>query len=151
MNSSLKHTLFEQCQHFVDGRLNAIQQTISEIQESLSSETKSSAGDKHETGRAMLQLEREKAGQQLAEIQKLNQILSKIDLSKPSKTIGLGSLVFTTQAHYFIIISAGQLLAQDQQFYAISANTPIAKLLLGKQAGDLITFRNQEFTIIEVR
>lgn len=151
MNSSLKHTLFELCQQFVDGRLDAIQQTISEIQESLSSETKSSAGDKHETGRAMLQLEREKAGQQLAEIQKLNQILSKIDLSKPSKTIGLGSLVFTTQAHYFIIISAGQLLAQDQQFYAISANTPIAKLLLGKQAGDLITFRNQEFTIIEVR
>ncbi|MCK8480381.1 GreA/GreB family elongation factor [Psychroserpens algicola] len=151
MNSSLKHTLFEQCQQFVDGRLNAIQQTISEIQESLSSETKSSAGDKHETGRAMLQLEREKAGQQLAEIQKLNQLLSKIDLSKPSKTIGLGSLVFTTQAHYFIIISAGQLQAQDQQFYAISANTPIAKLLLGKQAGDLITFSNQEFTIIEVR
>ncbi|MDG5491013.1 GreA/GreB family elongation factor [Psychroserpens sp. SPM9] len=151
MNSSLKQTLFKQCQQFVDGRLNAIQQTINEIQESLTSETKSSAGDKHETGRAMLQLEREKAGQQLAEIQKLNELLSKIDLSKSSNTIGLGSLIFTTQAHYFIIISAGQLQAQDQQFYAISANTPIAKLLLGKQAGDLITFRNQEFKIIEVR
>lgn len=148
--NNLKQELYIQCQAFVDTRLQTIQKTIIEIQESLTSETKSSAGDKHETGRAMLQLEREKTGHQLAEIQKLNQLLSKIDVSKTSQIIGLGSLVFTTQSNYFITISAGELKGDNKTFYAISANTPIAKLLLGKEIGDKFQFREQEFEIIEV-
>jgi transcription elongation GreA/GreB family factor len=150
LKNNLKEELFNQCQNFVDNRLKAIQKTIDEIQESLASETKSSAGDKHETGRAMLQLEREKAGHQLAEIQKLNQLLSKIDLSKTSKIIGLGSVVFTTRANYFIALSAGEMKACNQSFYAISANTPIAKTLIGKEAKNQIQFRDQEFEIIKV-
>jgi len=148
--NNIKQELYSLCQLFVDKRLKAIQKTIDEIQESLISETKSSAGDKHETGRAMLQLEREKAGQQLSEIQKLNQLLSKIDVSKANSTIGLGSLIYTTKANYFIAISAGELKLNEECFYAISANTPIAKLLLGKQKDDYIKFRDQMFGIIEV-
>lgn len=148
--NNLKQELYAQCQAFVDNRLKTIQKTIDEIQISLTSETKSSAGDKHETGRAMLQLEREKAGQQLAEIQKLNQILSTIEVSKTLKIVGLGGIIFTTQANYFITISAGELKFNNQYFYAISANTPIGKLLLGKQVGDQISFRDQGFKIISI-
>ena len=39
-----------------------MKKSILELQQSLDSETKSSAGDKHETGRAMLQIDLEKAG-----------------------------------------------------------------------------------------
>lgn len=146
----LKQDLYNQCQEFIDNRLKAVQQTIGEIQESLTSETKSSAGDKHETGRAMLQLEREKAGQQLSEIQKINQLLSKIDITYTSEIIGLGTVVLTTTSNYFIAISAGELKANRESYYAISANTPIAKLLLGKTTGDQIQFRDQNFKIIKV-
>ena len=148
--NNLKQNLYSQCQEFVSTRLKAIQKTIDEIQESLTSETKSSAGDKHETGRAMLQLEREKAGHQLAEIQKLNQLLFNIDISKTSQTIGLGSIVFTTQANYFITLSAGKMKVDNQSFFAISTNTPLAKLLLGKGIDDQIQFRDQKFKIIKV-
>ena len=65
---TLKETLLSKCHEFIDERHQRIQRTIDEIKVSLQSETKSSAGDKHETGRAMLQLEREKAGQQLKKI-----------------------------------------------------------------------------------
>ena len=146
----LKEELYSHCKIFINKRLEAIQKTINEIQGSLHSETKSSAGDKHETGRAMLQLEREKAGHQLAEIQKLNQLLLKIDSLKSSKIIGLGSLVKTTQANYFISISAGELQVKQEAFFAISVHTPIGQLLLGKTVGDDIKFRNQSFKIIEV-
>ncbi|WP_425076339.1 3-oxoacyl-ACP synthase [Psychroserpens sp. S379A] len=151
MTNKLKQVLFDGCQSFVNYRLQAIQKTIDEIQVSLNSETKSSAGDKHETGRAMLQLEREKAGQQLAEIQKLNQVLLKIETANRSKSVSLGSVVYTTKFNYFIAISAGELKFKDEVFYAISTNTPIAKLLLGKQKEDKVTFRGQEFDVIEVR
>ncbi|MDO5970364.1 3-oxoacyl-ACP synthase [Flavivirga aquimarina] len=146
----IKEALYSQCLDLVNGRFQTIQNTINEIQVSLTSETKSSAGDKHETGRAMLQLEREKAGNQLAEIQKIKETLSKIDVSKTLKIVGLGSVVYTSQANYFIAISVGELVIDGITFYAISPNTPIGKLLIGKRAGDSNSFRNQEFVIQKI-
>lgn len=147
---NVKQELYNQCLQFIENRFQTIKKTISEIQESLTSETKSSAGDKHETGRAMLQLEREKAGNQLAEIQKIKEILSKVDVSKTSKSIGLGSVVYTSKANYFIAISAGVLKVQEDSFYAISSNTPIGQLLLGKTIGDVVKFRDEQFKIESV-
>ena len=144
---TIKEQLYKKCQEFVENRFQTIQNTINEIQISLMSETKSSAGDKHETGRAMLQLEREKAGNQLAEIQKTKEQFSKVNISKNSKTIGLGNIVYTSNNNYFIAISAGQLKVKDDLFYAISANTPIGQLLMGKSVGDHVVFRNQKFKI----
>jgi len=147
---NIKEALFNQCFTFVENKLVSIQKAVLEIQKALKTETKSSAGDKHETGRAMLQLEREKIGQQLAETQKLKEILAKIDSSKISDRVSLGSIVYTTQNRYFIAVSAGKLQFKDDDFYAISASTPIAQLLLGKTIGDAITFRTEMFVIIQI-
>ncbi|SDR72824.1 hypothetical protein SAMN04515667_0464 [Formosa sp. Hel1_31_208] len=150
MSNNLKPLLFEACQFFLDDRLIAVQKMITELQAALQSETKSSAGDKHETGRAMIQLEREKAGQQLAEIQKTNQSLRKIDIHTTSTNIVMGSVVITTKVNYFIAISAGELEIDSASYFAISAQTPIAQLLLGKTVGDKIQFRDQSFQILKV-
>jgi hypothetical protein len=147
---NIKQELYNQCLEFIEGRRNTIQNTINDIQESLGSETKSSAGDKHETGRAMLQLEREKAGNQLAEIQKEKELLSKIDISIISKTVRVGSVIYTSQFNYFIAISAGQLRVDKRMFYAISPQTPIGKLLLGKTINDSVVFRNSSFKIVNI-
>lgn len=147
---TIKESLFDLCEEFVENRLQSIQNTISEIQESLLSETKSSAGDKHETGRAMLQLEREKAGQQLAEAQKIKEILAKIDVSNTSKKVCLGSLVYTTQSYYFISISAGKLTVDNTDYFAISPNTPIGQLLFSKNVRDEVCFREEKFKIKEI-
>ncbi len=147
---NIKKSLYNQCFNFIEARFQTVQNTINEIQISLTSETKSSAGDKHETGRAMLQLEREKAGNQLAEIQKVKENLSKIDLTKSSKKVGLGSVVYSSQSNYFIAISAGELTVENHKFYAISPNTPIGQLLIGKSVGDAIKFREQDFNITQV-
>ena len=129
----IKEVLYNTCQTFLDSRLEVIQHAILDIQNALQSETKSSAGDKHETGRAMLQLEREKAGQQLSEIQKLQETLQKIDLQLKSNKVTLGSVVKTSKANYFVAISAGEIKIDNTLYYAISASTPIAKLILSKE------------------
>lgn len=143
----IKQSLYYACHSFVENRLKSIKNTIADIQKSLLSETKSSAGDKHETTRAMLQLEREKSGQQLSEVQKDKEILAKIDISNRSENICLGSVVYTTQANYFISISAGKLTIDNTDYFAISPNTPIGQLLLSKTAGDEVVFRKQSFII----
>ncbi|MDB4402510.1 3-oxoacyl-ACP synthase [Algibacter sp.] len=147
---SIKLELYDFCLEFVDNRFQIIQNTIKEIQESLLSETKSSAGDKHETGRAMLQLEREKSGNQLAEIQKLKAILNKVNSEAKHQKIALGSVVYTTQSNYFIAISAGEIVLDSKRFYAISQATPIAKLLISKTVGDEVLFRNTTIRITQI-
>jgi transcription elongation GreA/GreB family factor len=131
--------------------LTTIENVIADINNSLTSETKSSAGDKHETGRAMLQLEREKAGNQLAELQKSQEILKKIDTNAQHQKIALGSVVKTSQSNYFIAISAGEFKVGNATYYAISSATPIAQVLLSKQVGDVVTFRDLSFSIIEIQ
>lgn len=147
---SIKQDLYLQCDELVEKRLSSIQNHIKDIQNSLLSETKSSAGDKHETGRAMLQLEREKAGHQLAEIEKVKASLSKINIEKKSPQVGVGSLVYTSKTHYFVAASLGALEADDKIIYAISPGTPIGKLLLNKQVGDKVTFNGNSFVIEQV-
>lgn len=147
---TIKQHLYNQCYEFIENRLGTIKKTIQDIQKALLSETKSSVGDKHETGRAMLQLEREKAGHQLAEIDKIKGMLSKISLGKSSETIGLGSVVYTTQHHYFIAVSAGKLKVENELFYAVSPSTPIGKVLMGKTVGDELVFNGLTFRILKV-
>jgi transcription elongation GreA/GreB family factor len=98
----------------------------------------------------MLQLEREKAGQQLAEIQKQFELLIKINTDSKQEQIALGSVVFTTQANYFLAISTGEIEVGRQSFFAISPATPIGRLLLSKTKGDTIQFNNRKFQILKV-
>ncbi|MFK7749314.1 MAG: 3-oxoacyl-ACP synthase [Kordia sp.] len=147
---NVKEALYNSCLEIVNKRQATIQDTFAGIQEAMLSETKSSAGDKHETGRAMLQLEREKLGNQLAEVQKVKEILFKVDQKSTVSQGCLGSVVYTTQANYFISVSVGEIIVNNDKFYAIATNTPIGKLLLGKKVGDSISFRNQSFVIEKV-
>ena len=99
----------------------------------------------------MLQLEREKAGHQLAEIQKLKETLDKIDTNSKHKNVALGSLVITSNLNYFIAISAGEFVLNKVSYYAISASTPIAKLLLSREEGETVEFRDSKFSINSIQ
>ena len=146
----LKQQLYSKCQEVLNSRLEVIQNSIKDIEDSFYSETKSSAGDKHETGRAMLQLEREKAGNQLAELKKLNETLQRINVNQLHNKVTLGSIVKTTELNYFISLSVGEIILGNEIYFGISMATPMGKLLLSKSVGDLINFRSKEFTIVDI-
>ena len=103
----MKKKLYELCLAFVDQRLGHIEQANATAKESANDETKSSAGDKHETGRAMAQLEQEKNAQQLNEALALREQLNKIDPLQRSSSIQPGSFVKTNLGNFYISISAG--------------------------------------------
>ena len=149
-NVDLKESLYQFCLSFVQERNARINSQINGIQEALGSETKSSAGDKHETGRAMLQLEREKLGQQLSEAEHMGRILGKVDISSKKTMASLGSLVKTTTANYFLAISAGEYKSGNGKNYCISLNTPIGIMLLGKTVGDTISFNGERIKILDI-
>ena len=144
---NIKQKLYNHCQEFVNIKLRSIEKTIQSNKEALSSETKSSAGDKHETGRAMLQLEMEKAGQQLKVVQQMQTQISRIDVNAKN-TIGcLGSLITTNSYSYYLAVSVGKVTIDSEDYFVISSNSPIGKLLLGKKKGGSINFNNSEICI----
>jgi transcription elongation GreA/GreB family factor len=147
---NIKTELLETCKKFVENRFKTVQEILLSFQNDLQSETKSSAGDKHETGRAMLQLEMEKTSQQLIGIKQMISILDKIDISKKSKKIHLGSIVFTEKDSYFLSISAGKIILNNEVFYAISTSSPIGKLLLGKQENEQFLFNGNTLKIQKI-
>ena len=55
---------------------------MDELSSSLGKETKSTAGDKHETGRAMVQREMEQAGDRLARCEALQTVAIRLDLNR---------------------------------------------------------------------
>lgn len=143
----LKIKLLNACKKQLASRREAVDTILANVAHSLKEETKSSAGDKHETGRAMLQLERENAGKQLAQIEKLELILKRVSTTVSSGPVHLGSVIVTSQYNYFIAIPAGEITINGQMFYAIGATSPIGQRLLGKEEGDEVGFRESIFAI----
>lgn len=150
LTMKLKVELYNKCEAFVNKRLQNVEEVISSNQKALQTETKSSAGDKHETGRAMLQLEMEKAGQQLAGITQMKEILAKINVSKTSEIGHLGSIILTEKANYFLSISAGQLTVDNKNYFAVSVSSPIGRMLLGKKVNEEIIFNGNKIKITQI-
>lgn len=148
--NNLKKKLYDKCISFVAKKLDTFNQIISANQNALQSESKSSAGDKHETGRAMLQLEMEKASQQYTVISQMNEVLQKITLQNKSEIAKLGTIIYTTKGNYFLAISIGEVLINDKIFYVISPSSPIGTLLLGKRVGEDFIFNGVKINIIDI-
>ena len=77
-NSQIKKHLHERCLAIVQQRMCDAKEAMDGAQQSANQEEKSSAGDKYETGRAMAQIARDQAAQQLDEALKLKNALDQI-------------------------------------------------------------------------
>ena len=146
----IKEALLKQCVLFVNDKLAIVETIMTENQKALQQESKSSAGDKHETGRAMIHLEMEKASQQLEVSKKMKETLNRIQLNSVSEKIKLGSLITTDQGVYFLSISAGQLKVAGKSYYAVSPSSPIGALLIGKEKGTIVTLGTKAIKIVSI-
>jgi transcription elongation GreA/GreB family factor len=142
-----KHQVIDLCRDKIKHQLNQIQQQLASIHEARAQETKSSAGDKYETGREMLQSEEDRIQNQ----HDLHQMLLK-ELDATSKLssnghIQKGSLVQTQDHWYYLSVPMGKLSLDQGDCYAISMSSPLGKELLGKTKGDRFTFRGREMEV----
>lgn len=135
------------CQQWVDEKIALSQQEIHIAQQSANQETKSSAGDKYETGRAMAQLEIEKSATQLVEANKLKQLLNEFSGESISEKARLGSLVETDKGWYYLSISAGMVSFGAVSYICLSPASPLGSQLMGKQVAQNFAFNGQHFSI----
>lgn len=147
---TLKQHLYDLCLQEANARIESIQNAIRSTQSDAGEETKSSAGDKYETGRAMMHLEVEKLSAQLNDALKARKILEQLDPDKVTSRVQAGSIVLTSHGNFFMAVSAGPFNVEGRDFFCISPGSPIGSTLLGKEAGERFQFRNKESVIQQV-
>ena len=141
---NIKQKLHKYLVDSLKNKAKLLQNDIAETIEARNNDTKSSAGDKFETGREMMNIEIQKAESQLAITNKLVEELSQIDLQKNNDRVVYGSVVYTSNGNYFISIAFGKIEIEGDVFYSISFASPIGKVLHNKQVGEGFVFQEKE-------
>lgn len=150
LNLQLKSKLLDYCFLHVNKSIVVMQKAIDDAQEGANSETKGSAGDKHETGRAMMHLENEMNSKQLGDRLKLLNVLEMIRAGEKHEVAQLGSLVKTTLGSYYLSIGIGKVEIEGDAFLIISPSSPIGALLMNTRVDSKIIFNGKSILVEEV-
>jgi len=147
MMKGRKKALLAYLHSTIAARITEGEREVASTREARNSDTKSTAGDKHEVGRAMAQIELEQQETQLHRSLQLRAELERINPDRDVPEIGLGSLVITDRGTYFLAIGLGQVTFESEVYFVISLSSPVGILLRDKAMGDSITFNQQNIHI----
>jgi transcription elongation GreA/GreB family factor len=144
---ALKQEIFSHCLQLVNSKIEVINAAMEEVNEGLKNDSKSSAGDKHETSRAMAQLENEKLARQLTEA--LEQKASLQALAKVTQTskVTKGCLLKTGNQYIYISIALGRVTVNHQNVIVVSPNSPLGIILIGKKVTDTAELNGVKYFI----
>lgn len=142
---TIKLKLHQACLRQVEERIRAAKESMAAAQAAANQETKSSAGDKYETGRAMMQQEQDKAGSQLMEAFKHKKVLDQLNPAKTCDQVQPGCLVRTDKGNFYISASLGQLNLDGEVWMVISAVAPLARQMQGLAAGAEVSFNGRVY------
>jgi transcription elongation GreA/GreB family factor len=134
---SLRQTIQAACQKIVNEKIKSLKESLRELSDGAAGEGKSSAGDKHETGRAMAQLEQEKIQKQLRET----------EMQQKELIQNRGILFQTSRGSIFLSIPLGKISVEGKDVMVISPLSPLGAKLIGKKQGDLLEVNGTKYTI----
>ncbi len=145
-----KEKIITTCKLLLQQKITDLNAALNSVNEAANNETKSTAGDKHETAKAMMQLEQEKLSKQLAILNLQLIDLQKIDVTKKHSVISNGSLIITNNGNLFIGVGLGKIKVNETDVVAISLLSPLASLLIGKKNNDTVKLNEISFTISDI-
>lgn len=150
-NSVIKKKLFNLCKEYVAQRIATAKNAMDIAQKAASEESKTSMGDKYETSKALMHIEKDKAAGQLSEAIKLDRVLNEIQtISTNNDKVDLGNLVLTTNGNFYISISVGKLTVANNDYFVISLASPVGQLLYGLKVGEEMSFNKRTARILEI-
>lgn len=147
-----KSSALRALKHEIDERISTLETALDNSRMEMANDTKSTAGDKHETGRAMAQLEQEKLGKQVLAARELKQAIAQIDANEVHAEIQFGSLVAASNGHLFFSVGIGKLIIQNEYepVFCLTITSPLGMALRGKKAGDIVEFNGRKISILSV-
>lgn len=141
-----KSGLVEVLQNEVNAKQEFMENALAKLNDS--SDTKSAAGDKYETGVEMVKQEQNKIMGQLNEIIKMKAALQRVSF-EISPSVRVGSVIVLPNITLLLSVAFGKINYQNQEVLCISIQAPLAKLLIGKKNGETIEFNGNQLEIIQ--
>lgn len=132
----------------ISEKIKTFENLIAETRAS-SNDTKSSMGDKYETGREMLQQEINNIQRQLNETLNQQNFLKKLNTEVCTK-VQNGALVKTDKGFFYISVSAGEIVFEGKKIMTISSESPLAKAMFGKKIAETFIINNVNQAIEEI-
>lgn len=145
-----KEKVVKALENELEERMTLLTQSYNDAIDSRNNDTKSSAGDKYETGRAMIQQEIDRTGLRIREIKILQNELKILPINEVSSTVISGSLVKMDSGIYFLGLSLGKIEVENECVYAISTHSPLGKMILNQRVGDTIDLNQNIHTILTI-
>ena len=140
----MKEKLIEYVKNHLNQRIQNSLSAMQAAQESANGDSKSSAGDKYETTRAMGHLDREMHARMYQQALQERQSLERLDDTITYKKGALGAFMKTTMGDFFLSVSIGALEIEGNKLMIISPQSPIGTLLMHKGVGETFSFRGKE-------
>jgi transcription elongation GreA/GreB family factor len=128
-----KSKILEILKNKIAEKIQNLENLIAETRAS-SNDTKSSMGDKYETGREMLQQEINNLQRQLNEVLNQQSLIQKIN-AEPSSKVQNGALVKTNKGLFYIAASLGEIVFENQKIMTVSIESPLVKAMAGLSKG----------------
>lgn len=147
---AMKKEIYDSLVAELNAKRAEVEKHVVDLQASVNNETKSSAGDKHETGRAMAQLEVEQRVKSLKELENLIQQLKRIDPQVVYQHVTQGALVETDMGVYFISVGLGLRKIKDKALFCIGIQAPIYPSMKGLKTGEAFVFQGKQQKIIRI-
>ena len=147
---NLKQKIYHHYLNVINDKIVMLQKVLADLKESSSNETKSTAGDKHETALAMLQIEQANVQGQLQEALTKKMILEKINPDLRASIIVNGSLIKTNRGYLWMSAALGKIQIENINVIALSQQSPLGQKLLGLKTGDSTGINNIEYIIEDI-
>lgn len=144
---TFKEKVYQQYLQLVIDKIISLESILNELNESAKNETKSTAGDKHETALAMLQIEQENTRKKLAEALEQKTQLERIDIHKKSDSIIKGSLIKTDKGYFFLSLGLGKIIIEETTITALSIQSPLGTQLIGLKIQQSAAINNVQYII----
>lgn len=147
----MKQDIHQSCLEKLGKTIQQLEKSIQDIQTAANEETKSSAGDKYETGRAMMQQEKDKLMARLeTNLTQRNQ-LQQLKPNRSSTRAERGSLVQTNEGYFYLATALGKIVWGDHKCFVISMGSPLAQALLNRKKGDHFNFQGRKIQILDIQ
>ena len=144
---TLKQKIYNHYLQLINNKIKMLQNVLADLKESCSNETKSTAGDKHETALAMLQIEQANTSSQLNEALSQKAVLEKINPAICTTIIVNGSLIKTNRGFLFLSIALGKAVIGHIPVTALSQHSPLGQKLLGLSVKDTAEINQTKYVI----
>lgn len=146
----MKEAVVAECRRVINERISNLKSQMAELVNDAANDSKSTAGDKHETSRAMMQLEQEKLGAQLKILEEQQRQLEQIPVQNNSGKVSNGSLVETDRGWIFIGAAVGKISANKKDVICISQQSPLGKLLFIQETGTNVSLNKLKYQILSI-